>query len=95
MDRWPTLSNPGLRWIGRVERNIAARDHPDHVAFAAIINAIQYQFENGADPGTVGLLLGALAQFASSCGISPEAVGLDADTETTLTRLSPTHPLTR
>lgn len=95
MDRWPTFYKPGLRWIGRVERRIEARYHPDNGAFAAIINAIQYQFENGADPGTVGLLLGALAQFTSSCGISPEAVGLDADPQTILTRLSPGRPLTR
>lgn len=95
MDRWPTLYKPGLRWIGRVERAVEARNHPDNGAFAAIFNAIQYQFENGADPGTVALLLAALAQFASSCGISPKAIALDDHPQTTLTRLSPSRPPTR
>ena len=95
MDRWPTSHKPALRWIGRVEHALAAHGHPDHGAFIAITNAIEYQFENGADPETVRLLLAALAQFASSCGISPAAIGLDPEPAATLAKLAPPGALTR
>ena len=95
MDRWPRYHKPALRWTERVQRAIVARDHPDGGACAAILNAIEYQFENGADPETVRLLLVTLANFASSCGISPTNIGMDPDPATTLAKLHPRQPATR
>ncbi len=95
MDRWPTFHKPALRWTERVERTIVARDHPDGGACAAILNAIEYQFEHGADPETVRLLLVALAHYTSSCGISPAAIGLDSDPAATLAKLVPSASSTR
>jgi hypothetical protein len=89
MERWPTFHQPALRWLERVERAVRAQDHPDQGAFIAIINAIEYQFENGADPETVRHLLAAFAAFVSACGISLHTIGLDPDPATTLARLAP------
>jgi hypothetical protein len=89
MDRWPTFHQPALCWLERVERAIRAQNHADNGAFIAITNAIEYQFENGADPETVRALLAALSAFASSCGITPANIGLDSDPATTLDRLQP------
>ena len=76
MDRWPTFHKPALRWTERVERAIAP-------------GITQYQFKNGADPETARLLLVALANFASSCGISPAAIGLDSEPAAALASLAP------
>ena len=95
MDRWPAFYQPALRWLARVERAIEARDHPDHGAFIAITNAIEYQLEIGAQPDTLRLLLSALAQFASSSGIRPDKIGLDPDPAATLAKLRPKRSATR
>jgi hypothetical protein len=95
MDRWPAFHQPALRWVARVERAIKAHNHPDQGAFIAITNAIEYQLEIGAQPDTLRLLLSALAQFATSCGIGPDNIGLDPDPEATLAKLSPRRSATR
>jgi hypothetical protein len=95
MDRWPAPHQPALRWLTRVERAIKAHDHPDQGAFIAITNAIEYQLEIGAQPDTLRLLLSALGQFASACGMDPDQIGLDPDPAATLAKLSPRRSATR
>jgi hypothetical protein len=88
-ERWPILYEPGLRWIGGVERAIVRRDHPDQGAFVAIINAIEFQFDIGADLETVQHLLAALIRFATSRELPLDAIGLDADPAALLAKVAP------
>ena len=86
-DRWPTFHEPALGWIDRVQEAILARQPPDQGAFMAITNAIEYQFQNGADPETARLLIAALA---SSSGVTPQEIGIEADPQAVLAKLRPT-----
>ena len=88
-DRWKDCHRAGLTLCRKVDRAIARMGHPDQGAFSALTNALEVQFEQGADPETVRLLLHALLAFTRSAGLSPAALGLADDAEAELARLAP------
>lgn len=94
-DRWKECYLGGLALCRGVNRALARMDHPDRGAFAALTNALEFQFEQGADTETVGHLLCALHAFARSAGIQPAALGLARNAEADLERLAPQPPRKR
>jgi hypothetical protein len=64
-------------------------DHPERGTFASLTNALEFQFEQGADPETVRHLLHALLAFTRSAGLDPAVLGLAADAADDLARISP------
>lgn len=90
-ERFPHYYGRGLRWCVQVEETIVRlRIHPPHQgALIAIINAIEFQFEEEAEPETLRLLIGALLQFARTCGLASDAIGLPATAEAIIEGLRP------
>ena len=90
-ERFPHYYGRGLRWCEQVENAIARLAlHPPHQgALIAINNAIEFQFEEEADPETLRLLIGALLQFARTCGVAPEAIRLPDTPEAIIEGLRP------
>ena len=54
---------------------------PERGTFASLTNALEFQFEQGADPETVRHLLHALLAFTRSTGLDPAVLKLAADAE--------------
>ena len=87
--RWTELHSPGLSLCRKVNRAVARMDHPERGTFASLTNALELQFEQGADPDTVRHLLHALLAFTRSTGLEPAALGLAADATDDFARISP------
>ena len=47
--RWTELHSPGLSLCRKVNRAVARMDHPERGTFASLTNALELQFEQGAD----------------------------------------------
>ncbi|MBI4866764.1 MAG: hypothetical protein HY816_07410 [Candidatus Wallbacteria bacterium] len=87
--RWSRFHSSGLSLCRKVDRAVARLDHPERGTFASLTNALEFQFEQGADPETVRHLLHALISFARSAALSPEQLGLAEDPDDVFARLSP------
>ncbi len=88
-DRWTEPNSPGLNLCRKVDRAVARMDHPERGTFASLTNALEFQFEQGADPETVRHLLHALLAFTRSAGVDPALLGLAEDAEQDFARISP------
>ena len=88
-DRWTAFHSPGLGLCRKVNRAVARMDHPERGTFASLTNALELQFEQGADPETGRHLLHALLAFTRSTGLDPAALGLAADAADDFARISP------
>ena len=87
--RWTAFHSPGLSLCRKANRAVTRMDHPERGTFASLTNALEYQFEQGADPDTVRHLLHALLAFPRSTGLDPAALGLAADAADDFARISP------
>lgn len=87
--RWSEFHRPGLSPCRKVDRAVARLDHPERGTFASLTNALEYQFEQGADAETVRHLLHALLAFARSAGVEPADLGLAEDADEDFARISP------
>ena len=87
--RWPGFYEPALEWIKEVEAAVVNLRSPERGTFLSVTNALEYQFEQGADPETVRHLLRALLAFARAAGHQPSDLGLPDHAEATLASLSP------
>jgi hypothetical protein len=87
--RWRMMNGPGLALCRKVDRVVARIDHPEQGTFASLTNALEYQFEQGADPDTVRHLLRALLAFTRSAGLVPADLGLAEDADEDFARISP------
>ncbi len=87
--RWPAFYQPVLDWLGDVEAAIYRQNHPEQGAFIAITNAIEFQFEIGADEPTVRHLLEALSTFAQRTGLDPNTLGLSSSPDDVVAKLRP------
>lgn len=87
--RWTAFHSPGLSLCRKVNRAVARMDHPERGTFASLTNALEFQFEQGADPETVRHLLLALLAFTRSAGLDPAALGLAADANDDFAHISP------
>ena len=94
-ERWTEFHKPGLALCEKVDRAVVRMDHPERGTFTSLTNALEYQFEQGADPETVRHLLHALAAFTRSAGLDPAALGLAADADEDFARVSPERRRTR
>ena len=88
-DRWRAFHNPGLSLCRKVDRAVARLDHPEQGTFASLTNALEYQFEQGADPDTVRYLLHALLAFTRSVDLEPAALGLAENPDEDFARIAP------
>ena len=86
-----------MRWCGRVERAVQRLGHPEQGAFIAILNALEYQFEEGADPHTVRHIIAALLSFCTATSIEPQTIKLEGDVEALMASIAPKskHPRKR
>ena len=88
-DRWKDCHRAGLSLCRKVDRAIARMDHPEQGALSALTNALEFQFEQGADAETVRHLLRALVAFTRSAGLEPSDLGLADDADQEFERLAP------
>lgn len=88
-DRWKDCHRAGLSLCRKVDRAIARMAHPEQGAFSALTNALEVQFEQGADAVTVRHLLRALVAFTRSAGLEPGDLGLADDADHDFERLAP------
>jgi len=87
--RWKDCHAGGLSLCRKVNRAIARMDHPERGTFSSLTNALEFQFEQGADADTVRHLLHALVAFTRSAGLEPRDLGLAEDAQDDFLRLSP------
>ena len=87
--RWTAFHSPGLSLCRKVNRAVARMDHPERGTFASLTNALEFQFEQGADPDTVRHLLHALLACTRNTGLDPVALGLAPDAADDFARISP------
>ena len=87
--RWPYGYERGHRWMRKVERAVRRLRHPEQGAFVAIINAIDFQFDDGADTETVRHLTAALIRFAQAAGVKPAAIHLGTDAGEVVASITP------
>jgi hypothetical protein len=73
----------------KVERAVRQLRHPEQGAFIAIINAIEFQFDDGADVETVRHLTAALIRFAQAAGVEPPAIHLGTDAGEAVASIAP------
>jgi len=88
-ERWPPFSRKPLRWVAALDKEIERIDHRDHVRFISITNALEVQFEQGAAPAVVRLLLRALLATARDSRVAPTAFGIDDDADRILASIEP------
>lgn len=89
-DRWTPFHGPAMRWARRLDRAIQRLGPPRQVCFVSIANAIEVQFEEGADPDTLRHLLRALLRYTAAEGVSPGALKLtDTDPDSIMASLAP------
>lgn len=88
-NRWKDCHRAGLSLCRKVERAITRMGHPEQGAFSALTNALEFQFEQGADAETVRHLLHALVAFTRSAGLEPGDLGLSDDADQDFERLAP------
>lgn len=88
-ERWPPWNRSALRWVAALEERIARLDHRYHRSFISITNALEIQFEEGAVPAAVRLLLGALLATAKESLVAPTAFGLDDDPDRIYAAIAP------
>jgi len=87
--RWSEFHRSGLSLCRKVNRVVAKMGHPQLGTFASLTNALEYQFEQGADAETVRHLLRALVAFARSARVEPAVLGLADDADEVFERISP------
>ena len=87
--RWPLGYVRGYGWTRKIERAVRRLRHPEQGAFIAIINAIQFQLDVGADPETVRHLTAALIRFAQVVGVDPPDIHLGTDAGEVLAAITP------
>lgn len=87
--RWPAFYERALQWLNQLEQAIYRQGHPEQGAFIAITNAIEFQFEIGADETTVWHLLEALRAFTMRAQLKPETIGLGDPPDSILAKLRP------
>jgi hypothetical protein len=87
--RWPPLSSRALRWVAALDRQIERLDHRDQARFMSITNALELQFEAGATPSVVRLLLRALLAAAKDSLVAPTALGIDDDPDRIYDKIAP------
>ncbi len=88
-DRWTAFHSPGLSLCRKVNRAVARMDHPERGTFASLTNALEFQFEQGADAEAVKHLLRALLAFTRSTGLDPAVLGLADEPDEDFARISP------
>ncbi len=97
VERWPSFHSPALRWCVEIERAVQRLGHPEQGAFIAILNALEYQFEQGAAPPTVRHMIAALLSFCTATGINSQSIKLESDIEALMASIAPRskHPRKR
>jgi hypothetical protein len=88
-ERWPFWNRSALRWVGALEKRIIAIGHPYQRSFISITNALEIQFEEGAVPAAVRLLLKALLATTKASLVAPAALGLDGDADAIYDSIKP------
>jgi hypothetical protein len=81
-----------IRWAAALDKRFERIDHRHHRQFSSIVNALEIQFEEGAVPAAVRLLLGALLATAKEALVAPTAFGLDDDADRICVSLAPKRP---
>ena len=87
--RWPPGYERGYRWIRKVETAIRRLKHPDQGIFVSIINAIELQFDDGADTETLRHLIAALLRFARAVRVEPTSIHLPVDPAEAVDAIAP------
>jgi hypothetical protein len=88
-DRWSPLPTRALRWAATLDKQIERIDHRYQAQFMSIVNALEVQFETGAVPVAVRLLLAALLATAKEARVAPCALGLDDDVDRIFAAVAP------
>ena len=78
-----------IRWVAALDKRFERIDHRYHRQFISITNALEIQFEEGAVPAAVRLLLGALLATAKASLVAPTAFGLDDDADRIYASIAP------
>jgi len=86
---WPPLSRRAIRWVVALEREIERVDHRNQTQFMSITNALEVQFERGAVPAVVRLLLRAFLVMAKESLVAPTAFGIDDDADRIYASIEP------
>lgn len=87
--RWRLGYARGYSWTRKVERAVRRLQHPEQGAFIAIINAIEFQFDVGADAETIHHLVTALIRFTRVAGVEPSAIHLSIDASEAVASFAP------